>query len=187
MTKITCSDCKNNCCIGEYSTFVTFRDVQRISKATNMKPEKFAEYNFISCNKKIQEKLMKKKNHSYFEYCNNGKILQLKSKNSSLACIFVKDNSCTIYAVRPLLCRLCPLGFRKINGKIKFIIEEEDDDCPVTKEKSIRKILDFIGLNQEQAMKIVKLFLDEVDEYKKYSKHLEQKSISEVLKIIPKN
>lgn len=176
-----CINCKEHCCIGDYGTFATLHDLKRIAEFTEKKPEEFAKYDDICGDLNAQEELMKKKDHSYFEYTNNGKILQLKSKENK-ECIFLKDNKCEIYPVRPLICKIFPIGFRKNNGELKIFIEPEDKYCKFTEKESLNHILEYLGYTREEALKLINQFLDEVEIFKKKILDLEKKKLDKVIK-----
>lgn len=170
-----CKTCKEHCCIGDYGTFLTLRDAERISKHLKKDIEDFCFYGDICQDKQGQEELMKDKDHSYFEYCDNGKVLQLKSKNNK-ECIFLENKKCVVYPVRPLICQIFPIGFRKINRKLKLFIEPEDKYCKITKKESLNHILKFLGCTKQKALSLINKFLKEIKEYKEYSKDFEKKS-----------
>lgn len=179
--KHPCETCKEHCCIGDYGTFLTLRDAERISKQLNQKLEEFCFYGPICQDEEGQKELMEDKDHSYFEYTDNGKVLQLKSK-SNKECIFLKDKRCMAYEARPLICRIFPIGFRKIDGKLKIFIEPEDKYCKFTEKDCLKHILTCLNYTSEEVLILISQFLKEIEEYKEYSKEFENKSPAEVLK-----
>jgi Fe-S-cluster containining protein len=180
-----CSGCTESCCIGDYGTFLTLQDVKRISAYTGLAPGQFSEYGNICDDPDGQKELMEEKSHSYFEYTSSGKILKIKSKHDK-RCIFLENNACQIRPVRPLICRIFPLGFRKNNGKITLFIEQEDSYCRVAEKNSVPDILKFLELTEKEARQLITLFLDEVEGYKNAEKKNEIKNIFNQ-KLIPKN
>lgn len=181
--KNICSGCTESCCIGDYGTFVTLQDVMRISSYTGMAPAQFAEYGNICDDPDGQKELMEEKSHSYFEYTASGKILKLKSTPDK-KCMFLEADSCKIRQVRPLICRIFPLGFRKKKGKITLFMEKEDSYCRVAKKNSVSDVLKFIELTEKEAIQLIKQFLDEVEEYKEAERKKEIESICQYRKII---
>jgi len=180
MKQNPCIKCRYHCCIGDYGTFATIQDIKRIAEYTRKKPEDFAKYDDICSDKEEQEDLMKARSHSYFEYTEDGKILQLKSKKNG-ECIFLKDMRCTIYSVRPLICRIFPVGFRKRDGMVKILVEEEDRHCPVARKADIKDILRFLNLTDDKASALIKQFLREVGIYKKKIPILEKRQLNDVI------
>lgn len=176
-----CVNCKEHCCIGEYGTFATLHDIKRIAEFTGKNSEEFAKYDDICDDHEGQKELMEDKDHSYFEYCDNGKILQLKSKDDG-ECIFLKDRKCEVYPARPLICKIFPIGFRKRASRIKIIIEPEDRYCLVTKKNSLNHILDFLSFTNAEATTLIRQFLDEAEIFKKKIPDLENKKLNDVIK-----
>ncbi len=183
--KHPCETCKEHCCIGDYGTFLTLRDADRISKHTGKKIEEFCFYGPICQDPEEQKEVMEDRDHSYFEYCDNGKVLQLKSKENK-ECIFLEDKKCIVYPVRPLICKIFPIGFRRIDGELKIFIEPEDKYCKFTEKNCMKHILNCLNYTSAQALHLINQFLKETDEYKEYSKEFEEKSPSEVLKSLKK-
>ena len=176
-----CVGCEEHCCVGEYATFVTFGDVKRISEFTGLEPDVFCVYAPICSDKKGQKELLKEKDHAYFGYGSDGDILQLRACKGG-ECIFLKDMKCSIYASRPLICKIFPVGFKKVNDKVELFIEVEDSHCAFTDIKSVDKIHDCLGRSKEESLKLIEQFLEEVDVYKRFSKNLIKDSVSSVLK-----
>jgi Fe-S-cluster containining protein len=48
-------------------------------------------------------------------------------KTEDRKCVFLKNNSCSIYQIRPLICRFYPFRLNPINNKYVF---EYTDECP---------------------------------------------------------
>lgn len=176
-----CIGCEEHCCIGDYATFVTLGDVKRISAFTSLEPDKFCFYGPICVDKNGQKELLDRKDHSYFEYDSSGSILQLKASKDG-ECVFLKDMKCSIYESRPLICKIFPVGFRKVNDKIELCIEDEDSHCAFTDIKSVDKIHKCLGRTKKESLKLITQFFEEVDDYKKRSEELKKKSVSEVLR-----
>ena len=120
-----CLECGAKCCRSG-PIVVTVFDIARICKFLCMSVEEvfqkylqvmsgleYAKYFNLNLNDYVVEKL---KNVIYI-------TLKLKDDGS---CIFLKDNLCTIYPVRPMTCRVFPL---RVVGIVK--------DCPLSKRKDL--------------------------------------------------
>ncbi len=65
-------------------------------------------------------------------------------KNEDGKCVFLESNCCTIYSIRPLICRFYPFELNSYGGKYCFRFSEE---CPgigkgrIMGEESFRKML----------------------------------------------
>lgn len=184
----TCQRCKAHCCIGEYATFITFRDAIRISKHTGMDIEEFCCYEPICSDTLGQHELMKEKDHVYFEFSDDGWVLQLKSEQDG-ACIFLDNmNRCRIYKSWPLICRIVPIWFRRIKTKddkeeIELFVDENDADCHWNKDLEVDATLKNMGQTKEEMIRITRQFSDEIKEYIRLKKHLKDgMSPKEVIK-----
>lgn len=184
--KNICSGCTESCCIGDYGTFVTLQDVNRISSYTGLAPAQFAEYGSICDDPEGQKELMEEKSHSYFEYTASGKILKLKSTIDK-KCVFLKDGACKIRTSRPLICRIFPLGFRRTKDKITLFVENEDGYCRMTKTASVQDILNSLGLTEKEALQLIKQFLDEVEKYKEAERRKEIEKVFHTEKLLTKD
>jgi len=176
-----CAGCDEHCCVGEYATFLTFGDVKRISSFASLEPDYFCFYGPICSDNEGQKELLESKDHSYFGYGSDGDILQLRAGKGG-ECIFLKDMKCSIYLARPLICKIFPIGFKKVDGKVELFIEDEDSHCAFTDIKSVDKIHDCLGRTKEESLKLINQFLEEVEDYKKFSKNLIKYPVSVVLK-----
>ena len=91
---------------------------------------------------------------------NNNRILRIKKKDGK--CFFLENGKCTIYKIRPKICRIYPYWCVKlINGRVKLIEHDSDTLCLVRNLNTITK---------EEEIKIRKLFneiLKEAEYYKK--------------------
>jgi Fe-S-cluster containining protein len=80
------------------------REAEQVSRATSQPPSQFA------------VKIEGKEPYSYE---------MKKSKDGK--CLFLENNRCTIYSVRPLICRFYPFELISRGGKYRFLYTEE---CP---------------------------------------------------------
>ena len=80
------------------------REAEQVSRATSQPPSQFA------------VKIEGKEPYSYE---------MKKSKDGK--CFFLENNRCTIYSVRPLICRFYPFELISSGGKYRFLYTEE---CP---------------------------------------------------------
>lgn len=182
MVENSCINCGEHCCIGPVGTFITLRDAERIANFTGIRMNKFCIFAEISKDKEWQKELMKDRDHSYFEISGSGKVLQLKAKDNE-ECIFLKDRKCSIHEVKPLVCRIFPIGY-KSDGSLCYF--GEDSYCRFM-DKDIKKTCKRIGFTISQIKKLVKQHLKELEEYKEYEKYfIEGKSVEEVWGIIKK-
>jgi Fe-S-cluster containining protein len=75
-------------------------------------------------------------------------------KNKEGKCVFLENNYCTIYSIRPLICRFYPFELNSYGGKYSFRFSEE---CPgigkgrVMGEESFRKMLRLARAKHKQA------------------------------------
>lgn len=104
--RFECQRCAR--CCGDTShrgrnLLLTKKEVERIAKRTGRSPMSFASP--IS-------------NNGHYGY---------KMKKRSGKCVFLVGKACSIYNVRPLVCRFYPLSINKKNKRYVF---EVSDDCP---------------------------------------------------------
>lgn len=101
-----CQRCARCCGDAPHRSRVIFlleKEVKAISKATGMGPLEFAT-----------------------PISGAGKF-KYKMKKRGGVCIFLKDGACTIYNIRPTMCRLYPFLVQKTSEGIIF---EISDECP---------------------------------------------------------
>jgi uncharacterized protein len=80
------------------------REAEQVSRAASQPPSQFA------------VKIEGKEPYSY----------EMK-KSEDGKCLFLENNLCTIYSVRPLICRFYPFELISCGGKYRFLYTEE---CP---------------------------------------------------------
>jgi Fe-S-cluster containining protein len=66
-------------------------------------------------------------------------VYEMKKTNKGGKCVFLKENLCTIYAIRPLICRFYPFELKtQKNGKYVFT---DTAECPgIGKGKRLQKV-----------------------------------------------
>jgi len=127
-----CEECGARCCKGP-SPNITIFDIVRILKYLNKKPRDVVQYFEYYTHEEYITKILprnynvaisyetvrelERKFGKYFKY-----MLIIKLRKIDSDCIFLKNNRCTIYPVRPMACRAYPL---KISGI--------DDSCLLVK------------------------------------------------------
>ncbi len=135
-----CKYCAAKCC-KNWTIFTTINDVKRIAKYTGLKHSDFSIYSSIP--EWELNKFQKKGKKHIYGLIDNGRILQIKKIKKE--CYFLKENRCSIYAIRPLICRLYPYWFVSKDNKIDIIIcigYKEIDEYRM-------KIVDFVRKNYE--------------------------------------
>ena len=174
-----CYNCKYHCCIGEYATFLTLRDALRIKKKIEGELEEFCFYGPICSDKKEQKKLLKSKDHTYFDFSSSGNVLQLKAKKDH-SCVFLDDEKkCSVYDIRPLICRVFPVWYK--DNPFTLIMDDDDcDDCWIST-GNLDSTCKNLGHSRKSMTKLIKQFKKEIDEYKGYEKYLTKMKSSEVL------
>ncbi len=169
-----CRECGAKCCKGP-SPNITIFDIVRILKYLNEKPENILKYfetythEEYLC-KVLPEKFnvhisyetileLKRKLGKYFE---NLLIIKLRKRQDN-SCIFLKDDRCLIYPVRPMACRAYPL---KITGI--------DDSCPMTKYN--------VDLSYERTM--LDIYVRELEHHYKLFMSREVASIRQLIEVL---
>jgi Fe-S-cluster containining protein len=122
-------------------TFLTEKDAERIKKKTEMGLENFVDFSPLP--KKMIKALkdddpLLEGGLRYFQLDKKNRIMRLKTKEDG-RCIFLTDEGrCSIYSVRPNICRIYPFwGIRLLNRKIKIIGHDISPKCGIL--KSIKK------------------------------------------------
>lgn len=174
-----CLSCKKtaHCCIfreGEFA-FVGLEDARRIKKKTGKDYDSFLDYSPLS--KKIISGL-KKDDMSLEGYLrfkqldSEGRILRMKSLKNG-RCIFLDEkNRCSIYDIRPNICRIYPFWAMKLtNGRTKVITHDPEPDCTITKDLLLQKDIENI-LSKEEIFEFKKIFAKINKEDKIYRKNI---------------
>lgn len=138
-TAFTCNDC--GICCGDTKTktrhiLLTQKDADRITKHTNQTINAFAD-----------------KTDGKAPY-----IYEMHKNPQTGKCIFHKNNQCTIYAHRPLICRFYPFQLTTQNNKHTFEVTSE---CPgVTQHLDTLKGREILG--NQHFMCLLQLAQDEL-------------------------
>lgn len=154
-----CKKCDANCC-KNWTIFVTILDIKRISQYTGLKPKDFSEFSPIAEWEKRKYSL-KGKNHIY-GFLKDEKILQIKKNKEK--CFFLKGKACSIYPVRPTICKLYPFWFKFDKNEIKIITCIGYKNVCIIPEKIlyVYKKLDIKAL-----VPIAKNYEEEIQKYKR--------------------
>ncbi len=159
---LVCSD-KIHCCINGFA-FVGINDAKKIRKFIGTDYDFFLDFSKLS--KRIL-KLLKDDDPCLegtlrFSLIKNDKILRIKQKDGK--CVFLKNNKCEIYEVRPKICRIYPYWCIKlINGGVKVIEHDPNSLCA---------ICNLNNLTKDEEKNIKKLFNDILKEAKYYKKNI---------------
>lgn len=135
-----CLSCGAKCCKGPNPSLTIF-DILRISSYLKISPIKFIKrytevYNHFEYFEKIfPEKFGYKVNEvltileKYKDVVSKVVLIKLKKKKNSIDCIFLTSNNlCSIYPVRPMVCRIYPIKLVGI-----------DENCELSKRKDLLK------------------------------------------------
>ena len=160
-----CLECsaKFHCCINGFA-FVGIQDAKKIKKIIGKDYGEFLDYSKLS---KHVLNLLKNGDPSLestlrFSLVNNDKILRIKKKDGK--CFFLENGKCTIYEVRPKICRIYPYWCIKlINGRVKVIKHSPDSICLI-------RNLDVVTKDEETNIK--KIFNEIFKEAKHYKKNI---------------
>jgi uncharacterized protein len=117
--RFACNGC--GLCCGDTETkkrhiLLLEAEVAAISAQTNMSPREFC------------EPLEGKKPYA----------VEMK-KTAEGKCVFLKDNRCTVYGVRPLICRFYPFELKSSSGKEKYVFDFTLECPAIGKGKKIAK------------------------------------------------
>lgn len=154
-----CRSCNSNCC-KEWTIFITIDDAIRIQNFTMKNVDEFASFSEVP-----EWELKKYKNKGYnhiYSFLVNDKILQLKKNKND--CIFLANGLCSIYRVRPMICRLYPFWFEKVNNSIKInICIGYENVYPIP----LEEIEKYKKLKLEQLIMVAEKYHCEIEYYKK--------------------
>jgi hypothetical protein len=112
--KIECDECAACCC--DTIPIITDRDIRRITKETGKRP-----LDFVKLYSERKVEIGPERGSGFVNMAHGKRIMGLKQKNEQ--CIFLsRDKRCTIYEVRPFVCRTYPFDIKlDQNGKITAI------------------------------------------------------------------
>lgn len=178
---LECSKQGLDCCREAHAKFLTLQDARRIADYLGEEISFFALYGGLN-DKDKEEYIYIHKHQSYYYdlTLEDGKLLQLKEKSDG-SCFFQADNGrCSIYPVRPLICRTYPfwlLGEEVIfdgcssDCRIVCAITGNDEPEDVTKledhDGTCRsRALSYIGQSRESMKAVLDQMMDEIEDYK---------------------
>jgi Fe-S-cluster containining protein len=121
------------CCINprkeEGFVTISIEDAKKIREKTGKKFQDFLDYSKLS--KKALQSCEDDKENS--EIIKEGRVLRLKMGKDG-RCVFLKNNQCSVYEIRPLLCRMYPFWYRKTkSGKIEIELFDRNEPCRMSK------------------------------------------------------
>jgi len=104
---------------------------------------------------------IKGKDHIY-GLLKDGRILQIKKKGER--CFFLKGKICSIYPVRPTICRLYPFWFKSNKNDIKIITCIGYENVCIIPEQHLKI---YKNNNAKLLISIARGYKKEIEEYKK--------------------
>ncbi len=157
-------------------TFVGTNDAKKIKNKTKKEYSEFLDYspvpsNIVSVLKNDDPSLEGKLRYSQLDKEN--RLLRLKTKKDG-TCVFLDEKKrCTIYNIRPNICRIFPFWAMKLlSGKIKIIEHDEEPKCGIVKSKN-KKYEDIEeGLSEKEKKEIKTLFREIKKENKYYKRNI---------------
>lgn len=90
------------------------------------------------------------------------RILRLKTKKNN-ECVFLKNGKCSIYSIRPTICRIYPYWFKAGNGRIELVVHQGCEHCDLLSDKLAQK-------QKNDLIKTAKKIIKQRDYYKKHIK-----------------
>ncbi len=168
-----CKKCRKDkhCCIFKNNSGFVFVGIQ---DARNIKRRIKKDYNYFLDYSPLPKKVIKRLKHGdpalegkiRYSQLDKNRLLRLKTKKEG-RCVFLnRFGKCSVYRVRPNICRIFPFWAIKLNnGRIKVIEHDPYPKCSVIKSKDIEEIL-----SKKEASAIKKIFKNiekENDYYKK--------------------
>lgn len=166
-----CSDCPQGifCCVNPKNedSFVPIgiEDAERISKKTGKKFSEFLDYS------KLSEKALESCEGDGWnsEIIKDGRVLRFKMAEDG-KCVFLKNNQCSIYETRALLCRMYPFWYKKTDfGKIEIELFDKNEPCPLSKAN-----INAIKLSKEDEEELIRIALEMEEETEFYKKNIDK-------------
>ncbi len=154
-----CLKCNSKCC-KNWTVFVTIKDLQHIKKFAKLEYLEFSNFSIVQ-----EDELLlysKKQNNYFYDYIVNGKVLQIKKQNG--LCIFLNNNRCSIYKCRPLICKLYPFWFFEKGKKIEVKLSIDYYNVCIIPASYLEV---YIKKNYNDLIKLYKLYIKEIDHYKR--------------------
>lgn len=194
MTFKVCSECAKgklsciDCCTSPFTEkdpgfWLTLVDIARIVKKTGLNLDEFCKIVDFSDDEGGEDDGSVDEKYGEMVFFGD-KVILMKGNRK---CSFLKENGCSIFDIRPKMCRIFPFWFKEKDGRIKITLEEEkteEDECLLTKENGGRDmlhLLELMGETEESMKKCIKEFIEEMKLHSKFKNQLEKKSIMEVL------
>jgi Fe-S-cluster containining protein len=159
-----CLNCPKDvfCCSYDESegfVFVGLDTARNIKAATGKEFKEFLDYSKLS--KEIiddcRDDTERSEGRLRYAEMKDGKILRLKMHGGD--CIFCKKDLCTIYDVRPFICRMYPYWFEKKGDKINIILHDDESECAIANKKALEQ--------SEELVATARMILEEKEEYLK--------------------
>jgi len=181
--KLSCIDCCSSPFLDKDPGFwLTLVDIARIVKKTGLNPKDFCKIVDFSDDEEEEEGFIDEKFGEMVFF--GDKVILMKGNGK---CPFLKDGGCSIFDIRPRMCRIFPFWFKEENGDITITIEKEDfeeDECLLTKGnggRDIPHLLKLVGETEKSMKKCIKEFIEEIKLHSKFKEQLEKKEIMKVL------
>jgi Fe-S-cluster containining protein len=139
-----CSVCKKNCCIYPNEKgfiFIGIKDAETIGKKWNLEYKEFLDFSKL---KKRTIKLCREfkdansESRLRMKMLVDDRLLRLKIDDKG-RCIFLdKKNQCSIYPIRPLICKIYPYWYNKTSKGIAIVYHDKDDLCNLIRVKGAK-------------------------------------------------
>lgn len=179
-----------SCCISPFiekdpGFWLTFKDVARIVKKTGLEPEEFCRLTELEEGEDDDEDA----DEEYADLVYYGDKVILMNDKEKKRCYFLGERGCKIFDARPKMCQVYPFWFTEKKGKIKVIVQHEDelkeDDCYLTKSNfknyNLKHLLKCMGETEEEFIVMIKEYIKEMKEHDKIKSRLKTKSIKQIL------
>jgi len=130
-----------HCCINGF-VYITKKNAEQIKKTTKLPYIEFIDNSPLP--KKIISSMKDEdpclEGAMNYRQLDRGRLSRLKKTDKH--CIFFENGRCSIYRVRPNICRIYPFwAMRLVNGRLKVIEHDVESQCSIVKGKEIDKIL----------------------------------------------
>ena len=132
---------------------MTFKECELIKGKLKLDMNEICEFKEIPATE-----LRKYSGRDFYIWAVNNKVLQIRKIDGR--CIFLKNNKCEIYPIRPYVCRLFPFWFDE-NGEPIFSVGREI--CPIGDDELI--------MYMSKNYKLIKRWIDEYKEFIEDYKH----------------
>ncbi len=181
---LECSKQGLDCCRESHAKFLTLMDARRIAEFLGEDIVSFALYRELNEKDKGEYIYIHKQQSYYYDLTlEDGRLLQLKDKSDGSCFFQADDGRCSIYAVRPLICRTYPFWLTD-GGEVIFdgcssdcrivcAITGNDDPEDVTKledrDGNCRsRALAYIGQSRESMKTVLEQMMNEIEDYRSH-------------------